>query len=68
MTQETTTPTDDVQRNGASDSMVHVTRADRFTSFDLAEHPVPHGREEDSALHPDASHPSSFRPGNLRYE
>ncbi len=47
MTQETTTPTEGAQRNGASDSMVHVTRADRFTSFDLAEHPVPHGREED---------------------
>lgn len=35
------------QGNGASDNMVHVTRADRFASFDLAEHAVPTGREEE---------------------
>lgn len=35
------------QGNGASDNMVHVTRADRFTSFNLEDHPVPTGREED---------------------
>ncbi len=35
------------QGNGASDNMVHVTRADRFTSFNLDDHAVPTGREED---------------------